>query len=326
MNTLPALVLSAAFALGAATAEDSAAKMAAKFKGSHMLRCGDLSVEVMDPNDAGRYYRGVRFTPVAAVIRATLDGEEFLMFETEHDPLQAAAGLFAEFDLVNSPPGFDEAKDGDAFVKIGVGALKKNTPSYTFYKPYEVVRPARTEAIWKDSAVVFRQVCEAVNGYGYELEAALIVGVDRIDINWSLKNTGDKPFETQQYAHNCFSFNKQPVGPDYVVDFPYDFTADGLQPEQKQVGRRLDFMAEIPKAVNIKVDSPTGYDGPNTLSARHLKSGHEVTCLTSLPGARTMVHAAKVYLCPEQFITIRLKPGESATWSRQYVFTFKPKL
>ena len=32
------------------------------------------------------------------------------------------------------------------------------------------------------------------------------------------------------------------------------------------------------------------------------------------------VHATPAYMCPEQFVTIRLAPGETATWDRRYMF------
>ncbi|MCX7935448.1 MAG: hypothetical protein N3A66_09350 [Planctomycetota bacterium] len=96
-----------------------------RHRGSRILASDDLVIEVMDPTSAERYNRGVRFTPVAAVIRAAVGKDEYLANAVEHDPLTAAAGLFAEFDLVTSPPGFDAAKIGEGYMKIGVGILKK---------------------------------------------------------------------------------------------------------------------------------------------------------------------------------------------------------
>ena len=48
------------------------------YPGSRILIHKDFVVEMMDPNDAHRYNRGVRFTPVAAIIRARLVKDEFL--------------------------------------------------------------------------------------------------------------------------------------------------------------------------------------------------------------------------------------------------------
>ena len=293
------------------------------YKGSKVLVYKDFVVEIMDPNDPDRYNRGVRFTPVAGIIRVNLGENEFLFHQVEHDPLTGVAGLFAEFDLITPPPGFTEAKMGEGFVKIGVGVLKKDVPNYQFWRNYEIIKPARTEVIWGKRTVKFHQVCEPYNGYGYELDAIVSVGERTIVVDWRLKNIGSKQLETHHYVHNCFLFNRQPIGPGYIVSFPYDFQARGLQNEQRQVGRIIQFIGEITKPANIEIDYPADYSGPNILSVYHTKSGHKVNCLTSLKGTRTALHVANIYVCPEQFIMIRLLPGESITWSRSYRFTIK---
>ncbi len=288
--------------------------------GSRVLAKGDLVVEVMDPAAADGYYRGVRFTPLAAVIRAERGGREYFLHEAERDPLAAVAGLFAEFDLTSSPPGFAEAAIGEGFVKVGVGVLTKTERNYRFWPHHPVLRRATTETQWSASTATFRQVCEPHNGHGYELEATLALADDGvIEVDWRLHNSGSKSLATEQYVHNCFQFDGRPVGPDYELSFPYDFEARGLQAQQRQEGRAILFPETLTQAVNIVVEPPADYAGPNTLLVRHLGTGQTIECLTSKPGRRTAVHASKVYLCPEQFIAIRLEPGESTTWTRRYV-------
>jgi hypothetical protein len=124
--------------------------------------------------------------------------------------------------------------------------------------------------------------------------------------------------DTQHYVHNCFQLGRRPVGPDYELAFPYDFTARKLEAEQRQDGRAIRFLAAIPTAANIEVDYPAAYTGPNTLSVRQTATGQSIDCLTSMPGTRTAVHAAKIYLCPEQFIALSVKPGATAAWTRRY--------
>ena len=291
-------------------------------KGSRILRSEDLVVEVMDPNDPDRYNRGVRFTPVAAVLRVSMDGDEFLFSSVEHNPITDHAGLAAEFDLTTQggPPGYAEAKAGEGFVKVGVGVLKKTGGPYGFWNKYELIEPAKTTVKWTATAADFHQTCEGPNGYAYELSAKVKVDGKTVAVEWTLANTGTKPFETHQYAHNFFRFNDRPVGPDYVLSFPYDFKAEGLGKEQKQVGREILFAAEIPQAVNITVPYPEGYEGTNELTVKHTKTGQTLHCVTSAPGIRTAVHASKKYLCPEQFISLKLGPGEKTTWTSAYTF------
>lgn len=292
--------------------------------GAHVIADGPLTVEIMDPNDPAGYYRGVRFTPVAAVIRANYDGHEFLFHKADPDPLVDVAGLFGEFDLAPSPPGFADAAIGQPFVKVGVGALRKTEPVYHFFTAYPVERLATTRAHWTADAAEFGQSLTPVNGYGYDLAAWVSVSGRTLLMEWTLTNTGTKAFTTHQYLHNCFSFDGQPVGPDYVVRFPFDFAARKMQAQQRQEERSIVFEAGIPKAVNIEVDYPPDYRGLNTVTVRHEPSGMQVDCRTSLPGERVMLHAAAICVCPEQFGAISLKPGETRRWTRRYIFSINP--
>ncbi len=296
--------------------------------GSRMLASDRLAVEIMDPADPNRYYRGVRFTPVAAVIRARYDGREFLFHQAQPDPLLDVAGLFAEFDLIGDPPGFSQAAIGEPFVKIGVGALSKTEPSYKFFLQYPVVQLAETRVRWGPQTAEFEQTpAPAVNGFSYRLSAEASVHGRTLLIVWKLTNTGSKVLGTRQYLHNCFIFDNLPVGPNYLVTLPFDFTARKLQAQQRQEGRTVLFSETIPKkkAVNIEIDYPTDYTGANTVEVSHPPTGMSVECETSLPGERIALHAAVNYMCPEQFISLSVSPGQSQQWSRQYNFRIKQR-
>ncbi len=240
--------------------EPSQAKAQPAHKGSRVLQSSDLVVEVMEPDHPERYNRGTRFTPVAAVLRVSMKDDQFLSNPVEHNPLKEHGGLAAEFDLVTpgGPPGYAEAKDGEGFIKVGVGVLKKTGGQYGFWKEYEVLQAAETTVKWGPAEADFHQTCPEVNGYAYELWAKVKVDGKVVAVEWTLANTGKKPFETHHYAHNYFSFNNLPVGPDYSLSFPYDFKATGLKEEQEQDGKEIRFVAEIPKAMNIVLTPASG--------------------------------------------------------------------
>ena len=275
----------------------------------------------MDPAHESPYYTGQRFTPVAAVLRATLDGHEFFFNPLEHNAETEHAGLASEFDLVTQPPGHAGAADGEGFVKVGVGVLKKKGQNYAFWSAYEVITPAKTSVEWGEDSATFKQTCEGAGGYAYELGAEVKVTADQVSVDWTLKNTGTKPLSTDNYVHNFFRFDDKPVGPDYVVSFPYDFEAEGLGEEQEQKGREVHFTKEIPKFINAKVPVPEGYDGENAFTVKHTKTGQSLAGLSSLPSKEVALHATKSNVCPEQFIHIEVAPGKEATWRRSYTFS-----
>jgi len=299
----------------------------ARHADSRVLTNGTMVVEVMDSSHPERYNRGTRFTPVAAVLSARLDGREFLFNPIEHNPIEDHAGLASEFDLCipdgpveHLPSGYNEAQVGEGFTKIGVGVLRKQTRQYSLFQNCEVIEPATTSVSWTSGGARFVQKCGGVNGYAYELEAELSVGTNSVSVCWSLRNTGEKPLTTRNYVHNFFRFEDQNVGPGYALSFPYDFTASGLLKEQAQDGRSILFNALIPLWINAVVPYPADFDGPNTCELKSTLSGMSVVCTTSLPGLRTDIHARPTYIAPDPFIEIALAPGEGRSWVRTYTF------
>ncbi|MFA7343503.1 MAG: hypothetical protein WC003_04285, partial [Terrimicrobiaceae bacterium] len=197
---LPVLAFLAMLPSLTAHGEDAAARV---------LTSGSLSVEVMEPKHPDRYNRGVRFTPVAAVLGVALAGQSFLYAPKAHDPAADHGGLASEFDMcipggpeADLPPGYAEAAEGEGFLKIGVGVLRTEKKTYNFFQKPEMIEPAKTTVQWGSDSAVFRQTCSGVNGYAYELAATVTARNDTVLVDWKLTNTGAKPFLTKQYTHN----------------------------------------------------------------------------------------------------------------------------
>lgn len=296
---------------------------------TRLLANEKLTVRVMDPSHPERYNRGVRFTPVAAVLQVERDGATYLYCPEKHDPSNDHAGLAAEFDLcipggpaASLPSGYLEADEGDAFLKIGVGALKKGKHMYNFFQHPELLEAAATTVEWKPDGASYRQVFagRTTPGYAYVLEADLSLQGDTLAVLWKLTNSGARPITTRHYTHNFFRIADRDTGPGYVLSFPYDFRAKGLESGQRQEGRDIIFHAGIPKWINALVPYPAHYSGPNTLTLRHAGSGRFLTCETTGPALRTDLHARHDFISPEQFIELHLSPGETQTWKRLYTF------
>ncbi len=308
------------FSFGEARSAD-----AARLPGTRVLTDGRLVVEVMDPASPDRYNRGTRFSPLANVLRARLDGHEFLHAPDTHDPLLDNGGLASEFDLLSDepPPGFDEAKIGDGYVKIGVGVLKKTRARYDFWPVSPVIEEAKTTATWGTDRASFQQVCDGVNGYAYRLAAEVRVAEAGVTIECRLTNTGEKVFSTMQYAHNYLAFDGAEATSDYRIEFPYE-PAPVYQPDSaralRQRGNTLVFDEALKKTLNAKLPWPAGYDGPNQLSIYNVNTGMRLTMTTSIAGPFVFLHATSGYVCPEQFVRVRIEPGETIFWERVYRF------
>lgn len=291
-----------------------------------VLDNGTLRVEVMQPEGERRYNRGTRFANIAAVLSVRHQGREYLYNPQKHDPLEDHAGLAAEFDLCvpggpagDMPPGYHAAVPGEGFLKIGVGVLRKEEQPYSLFQRSAVIAPARTECDWSAQGAQFTQSAGPVKGYAYELGARIELVQNRLVVHWTLKNSGTKSFITRQYIHNFFRFGDHDSGTGYELLFPYPIAPTGLEEGQDATERSIIFARAIPRWVNISVPYPPDYTGENRLTLRH-PVGQEISFQTSRRGIYTAIHARAPYIAPEQFIELKLAPGETAEWTREYEF------
>lgn len=298
---------------------------ALRHQAAHSLRSDLLTVEVMDPNLPERYNTGVRFSPVANVLRVVADGRDFLFSPVPHTPQTDNCGLAMEFDVGASepPPGFAEAALGEGFLKIGVGVLRKESEAYDFFKNYEPISLAKSEATWTESSAHFEQASPMVNGYAYQLGADIRVEGKALEVRYHLVNTGKRAFSTEQYTHNFFAFGEEPIGAGYSVEFPRPVPVTGKYAAGYSTPNGIEFHAPFPpkvKAMNFVIEPNPGEAVDRHLVVRDQSNGASVKTSVSLPPTRVIIHVSPRYLCPEQFVRIDLAPGEAATWTRRFEF------
>lgn len=317
--------------------------------GTRILRSGGLIVEVGDPDSPDcRWNKGLRFSPVANVVRVQLDNRDFCYAPVNGGALAYLGGLPMEFDIGQEPfqpdpPGYNEGSDGSAFLKIGVGILKRNSSAYNFSSNYPVVELARTTTTWEPDRAHFVQTLSGTaNGYSGQLEEEVIVKNDRILLHYVLTNTGTKTFTSEQYLHNFLTFSQRNVGPNYRVYFPYDFVASPapapwVPPEYKQVGRGYQFVDSNPPMVSLEnmilytktissvpktwIYKPDDYLGPDTIAVEQSDLGQRVVIDCSLRSAYVGVWTTSYQVSPEQFVVITLAPGQRAAFTRTYRFS-----
>ncbi|MGE9290918.1 MAG: hypothetical protein ACQKBT_08010 [Puniceicoccales bacterium] len=300
-----------------------------RHEGVHVLANEILTVEVMDPDAEGVYYQGIRFASVANILRVVRDGHDFLYSPVDHNPFKHNAGLAMEFDMAYregayGPPGYDDAAVGEAFLKIGVGSLRRASEDpYRFFNKYEVVEKADTQATWSPSAVQFRQVSPLVNGYAYSLTSDITLVANRIVVSHRLSNMGTRPFTTRNYAHNFIQFDDITSQVGYQVRFPFDAVARIPKPAIIQSGRQLNVVSEITpkmKAADAFFEMiPEPVEGP--LELTHEESHLAMEIRTSPAPSAFILHVSPRYICPEQFLFFDLNPGQSVNWSRTYTFS-----
>ncbi len=158
-------LLTACLALAAAgpAAADDYPKVELKTKG--------LKMTVYLPGAEKGFYRGTRFDWSGVIGPVEFAGRKlFGPWKATHDPTNYddILGPVEEFSI-ERPLGYDEAKVGEAFLKIGVGELvKPKEARYDFFRKYKIVKPGRWEVKRNgDEEIQFIQEVKAANGYGY---------------------------------------------------------------------------------------------------------------------------------------------------------------
>ena len=285
------------------------------------------------PDARQGYYRGTRFDWSGVVASLEWNGHNYFgkWFE-RYDPNlhDAITGPVEEFQTSNAALGYEEAKPGETFVKIGVGALRKpDEPSYSSFTAYEIVNTGKW-AIKKGSDwIEFIQELPDTSGYAYSYRKKLRLAKDKpvLMLEHTLRNTGRKVIETSVYDHNFFMLDGQPSGPDFVVKFPFDLRAtEDLKGSAETRGRELVYLRELQKGQSVYTHlegfgpSSTDYD----IRVENHKAGTGVRQTGDRPLSKLAFWSIRTTVCPEPFINMRIEPGQESTWRISYEFYTVP--
>lgn len=216
---------------------------------------------------------------------------------------------------------YDAAGIADVFPQLGVGLLKRtdNAP-FQFNRDYPVTEFEHIVDVGESCAEVhtlphlsFGAAADQIRRWSLDRRTLTVSSV--------LRNVGERDIEATEFCHNFFQFNDMPIDGSYRLSFPYT-----ILPKMRRgcltVGR--DFL------------SPFAFDGPTESTAfwingyEGLKS-HWMKLENSVTGTGVLVEddfeLCKIYgwsnrdaLCPETFIRLSLKSGESIEWKRKYTF------
>ena len=303
------------------------------------LTNGSLRVKLYLPDAAKGFYRASRFDWSGMIYSLEYSGHQFYgpWFQRTdpkvHDfiyqcneivagPCTAATGPAEEFtDL-----GYNDAKPGDTFLKIGVGVLRRpdDTP-YDHFKLYEVVDPGKWKTDVTPTAVEFtQQVNDPATGYGYEYRKTVRLAGSgpELAIEHSFRNTGRKPISSRVYNHNFLVLDGQAPGPDLKISVPFDIASpkppDATLAEIR--GKEIVYRKTLQGQERVMTDmngfgaAASDYD----LTIRNTKTGAGVRVNADRPLARLMLWSIRAVLSAEPFVEFAVGPGETYTWKLNY--------
>jgi len=286
------------------------------------------------PDSKTGYYRGARFDWAGVIPDLEYQGHTYFgkWHNKEHDPTfhEHTAGPVEEF----VPVGYNEAKVGETFLKIGVGMLEKpQEEKYFFATTYKNTNSGTWRVKKKKDQVLFMQTLnDSKYSYEYHKTVQLVAGKPEMVLTHTLKNTGKQTLETSVYNHNFFMLDNQPIGPDYDVTFP--FTLSSETPDNNPLGKLQGNRIQFDKLLANNNDhlfyrSITGFsNSANDYDIRieNHKTGAGVRITSDQPIAKIVFWSAPKTVCPEPYIKLSVRPGETVSWKINYQFYISEKI
>ena len=283
------------------------------------LESGRLRVEMALP---GASYRGSRWSWSGFITQATLDGRHtFCTSEGEEQGSSRGVGLCNEWGIF-APVGFDSARAGEKFPKLGVGLLTKpDEKPYSFTRAYEI-EPFERRVERAASTYSLQIVTEPLEcrGYAARLREAFSVQENRLRIETEIENVGSEMIQTHEYRHNFLALDGAEIGPDYTLNVPYRIEASSEVAPDLRIGEREASFDRTPRNSFLQVLGGAAGVGANAWWELRHASGVRVRETISVALEELKVWGAAHVLSPEAFVPVRVEPGASQAWAREYEF------
>ena len=279
-----------------------------------------IRAKIYLPDIEKGYYRATRFDWSGIIFSLEYNGHQFSgPWFDKYDPEihDAICGPVDEF----APVGFDEAKIGDEFLKIGVGLLRKSSVDYQRFGLYQIVNPGKWQIIRENNRrIVFRQVLESASfSCVYTKTVSLADDKPVLMLDYSLKNTGKQALESNVYNHNFFVIDRHVTGPDTVIAFP--FKPEGQWGNTENLAllheNKIRFTRNFQKGESVFMADVQGFNPEENYRFRienhAAKAGVHIT--GNRPPLRIVFWASYLTACPEPYIRLSVNPQEEFTWS-----------
>jgi len=294
---------------------------------------GVIDAEFYLPDPANGYYRGTRFDWSGVISSLRFKGHNYFgqWFE-KYDPKlhDAIMGPVEEFKTNEAGLGFDEAKAGGKFIRIGVGVVQRpDDRPYRAFKTYDILDNGQWSVKPGKDSIEFIQRLDSDIGYAYTYTKTirLAEGKPVMTIEHSLRNTGAKVIESALYDHNFFVMDGQPTGPDSSVQFAFQpRAARDLKGVAEVQGSRLVYKKELAQGESILTElegfgpSASDYD----IRMENRKAGIGVHITGDQPIGKLVYWSIRTTFCPEPYINLRAEPGREAKWKYTYEFYTLP--
>ncbi len=278
------------------------------------------------PDSLNCYYQGSRFDWSGNLLSLVYNNHEYFgrwFAGYDHDIRDSIMGPVEEF----APLDYTETKRGDGFLKIGIGVLSKSDDKpYTSGNPYLILNRGNWSVKKQSDQIRFIHQLHSTNySYWYEKAVLLVKGKPQMILAHTLRNTGSRTIETNVYSHNFFFIDKQPIGPDFSIIFPFNLNGKGpgIGELAKIEGNKILFTRNLKKDETVYCGALVGYGTTVKdfdIRIENQTTGAKVRITCDRPIMQLAFWACSATICPEPFIKIKVEPGQEFKWNINYEF------
>jgi hypothetical protein len=308
---------------------------------------GAIHAKIYLPDTNNGYYRGTRFDWSGVLYSLQFKGHDYYgpwFNKTDpsiHDfiyegadivagPCSAISGPVDEF----APLGWNEAKPGGNFIKIGIGALRKpedgkEDGKYDNYHLYAVADPGKwTIQKHPDSIDFIQELSAAGYDYVYRKTVRLLPGKPEMALEHSLRNRGTQAIRTNVYNHNFLVLDNQPPGAGLTISVP--FQIESPHPPNKALaeikGDKIVYLDTLKDrdvvATPIQGFSSSAKDNVVRIENSRLGAGMKIE--GNRPLLKASLWSIRTVMAVEPFVEIVVEPGAEFTWQSVYEYYTLP--
>jgi len=303
---------------------------------------GLIDATIALPDATAGFYRGTRFDWSGMITKLCHGGQQFYGpwfdrisptvrdFTYDGDALvvstaSAATGPVEEFDAVEDPLGFDAAKAGDSFVKIGIGALRRpDMAEYDHYRAYDIVDHGqwRWRKIGQHSLIMSQELADHGSGYAYRYikRIDLVAGAPRMIISHSLVNRGRLTIHSTVYDHNFLTLDNHPTEAGLALELPFTIQSDAPASNATIAGNRLT-LARTPGAhesIAIAIRGYGAHAADNRIVMTSANKQAAVTVTSDKPLEKLELWSIQRVAAIEPFIRLDAAAGGTVQWRYRY--------
>jgi len=283
-----------------------------------------VTMKLLLPDPDRGSYRATRFDWSGIIASLQYEGHEYFAYwKDTYDPLVHEDLSGPVEGYIDPGLGYAEAKPGESFIRIGVGILEKgDEKEYQWTKTYKIIDHGKWKTRKGKDWIEFRHTVNSDFGYGYVYTKRIELKKEEpgFRIVHTLKNTGEKVIETDQFNHNFFTLNRQQTGPGFTVEFPFAFTTeDNLKGLVEIDDNTLSFIKYLDdNSVWMELQGYSADALDHQVTVTNNRTGAGVTLHVDKPIYRMAFWACETAVCPENFILISVDPEEEERWVSDY--------